>query len=331
MLVTRPGGYLLQVERDALDFARFEDGVGRARALIAEAGTEAARAAAADLLEESLALWRGPAFSDVDVAAVRSAAAALEELRLLAVEERMEAALALGRHRDVVPELQDWVARHPFNERLRGQLMLALYRSERQAEALETYRDGHRLIVAELGVEPQRPLQDLHRDMLLSASRLDRPEAGSRRRHPGRPVRGGPGNCPRHRRVHRPGRGRRADGRPAVGAGRGAGGGRGVGPGRHGKTAVAVHVAHRIQERFPDGQFFVDLRGLDRSPVDASVVLARLLHRLGWRTAATPPTSPSAAPSTARTWPTAGSCSCWTTPGARRRSGRCCRAGTAAR
>nr|WP_307845597.1 BTAD domain-containing putative transcriptional regulator [Planomonospora sp. ID67723] len=282
VLVTRPGGYLLQAERDALDFARFEDGVGRARALLAEAGTEAAKAAAADLLEESLALWRGPAFSDVDVAAVRSAAAALEELRLLAVEERMEAALALGRHRDVVPELQDWVARHPFNERLRGQLMLALYRSERQAEALETYRDGHRLIVAELGVEPQRPLQDLHRDILLSASRLDRPDAGlapprPRAARPRRPRELPPdiaGFTGRDAVVEQMAGLLSEPGPvPAVAVVSGRAG--------TGKTAVAVHVAHRIQERFPDGQFFVDLRGLDRRPADASVVLARLLDRLG--------------------------------------------------
>ncbi|GAB1818964.1 AfsR/SARP family transcriptional regulator [Herbidospora sp. RD11066] len=274
-LVTRPGGYVLRAERAALDFARFEDGVGRAKALLTEGGT----AAAADLLAESLSLWRGPAFSDVGVPSVRSAAAGLEELRLLAVEERMEAALTLGRHRDVVPELQDWVARSPFNERLRGLLMLALYRSERQAEALETYREGHRLIVAELGVEPQRPLRDLHRDILTSSPRLDRsaPPGPVQATRPQRPRELPPdiaGFTGRAAVVEEMAALLSDPGPvPAVAVVSGRAG--------TGKTALAVHVAHRVQERFPDGQFFVDLRGLGNCPADTSVVLARLLHRLG--------------------------------------------------
>ncbi|MFF4778314.1 BTAD domain-containing putative transcriptional regulator [Microtetraspora fusca] len=280
-IVTRPGGYMLLADPESLDFGRFGAAVETARALLSGGNVEAA----ARLLEEALALWRGPAFSDVEVAGVRAAAATLEELRMVAVEERVEADLALGRHRQLVPELQILVARHPLNERLRGQLMLALYRSDRQAEALETYRDGHRLLVAELGLEPKVQLQELHRAILTSAPHLDlaAPKA------PVVPMaRGGPG-----RRELPPDvagfTGRAATVEALAGFLSGSPDGPALpvaavtGRAGVGKTAFAVHVAHLLSERFPDGQFFVDLRGLDRRPAEPAAVLAQLLHRFGVR------------------------------------------------
>ncbi|GAA1004444.1 hypothetical protein Aple_071950 [Acrocarpospora pleiomorpha] len=279
-LVTRPGGYMLRADQEALDFARFGAGVDSARAMLASGRVEAA----VRVLEDALTLWRGPAFSDVDLATVRTAAATLEELRLAAIEEQVEAGLTLGRHRRLVPELQVLVERHPLNERLRGQLMLALYRSQRQAEALEIYRDGHRRLV-ELGVEPRAQLQDLHQAILTSAPQLDPPRSAPAATRPAPPPR------PQGRRELPPdladftGRAATIDALTRFLSGSATHAGLAVaaitGRAGTGKTALAVHVAHLLADAFTDGQFFVDLRGLDQRPVAPATVLARLLHRLG--------------------------------------------------
>jgi DNA-binding SARP family transcriptional activator len=115
----------------------------------------------------ALALWRGPALADFAYDSFAQAEIArLEELRLSALEERIEADLALGRHAEVVAELGALVARHPLRERLRGQLMLALYRSDRQAEALDVYQCGRQALAEELGLEPSEALQRLERQIL---------------------------------------------------------------------------------------------------------------------------------------------------------------------
>ncbi len=134
-------------------------------------------------LHEALSLWRGPPFADFAYDRfARPEIARLEELRLVALEERIEADLALGRHAELVGELEGLMAEHPLRERLRGQLMLALYRSGRQAEALEVYQDTRRLLVEELGIEPGRAVHDLERAILVQDPALDvlpraRPEA----------------------------------------------------------------------------------------------------------------------------------------------------------
>jgi DNA-binding SARP family transcriptional activator len=158
-LATRPPGYAIQVEPGELDLHVFEQ-------LVSEAGS-AEPEHASELLREALALWRGPALADLAYEPfAQTEIARLEELRLTAFEERAEAELALGRHSALAADLEALVARHPLRERLRGQLMLALYRSGRQAEALETYREARRLLDEELGLEPSAALKALERSIL---------------------------------------------------------------------------------------------------------------------------------------------------------------------
>src|SRR5919109_1014450 len=169
-LVTRPPGYVLQLDPEALDVRRFERLVRDARAALRTNDPRRARS----LLEEALRLWRGPALAEF--AFDRFAApeiTRLEELRLVALEERIEADLALGAHDEVVGELEALVAAHPLRERLRGQLMLALYRSGRQVEALRVYREGRRALVDELGIEPGRALQRLEAAILRQETSLE--------------------------------------------------------------------------------------------------------------------------------------------------------------
>src|SRR5436309_10440671 len=138
-LLTRPPGYLLELEDDELDLRRFERLLAAGRETLATGEAERA----AHLLHDALALWRGPALAEFAFEPFAQAEIGrLEDLRLAAVEERIEADLALGRQADLIGELEALVAENPYRERLRGQLMLALYRSGRQAEALEAYRDA---------------------------------------------------------------------------------------------------------------------------------------------------------------------------------------------
>jgi len=171
-LVTRPPGYVLRVGSDELDLTRFERHVAEARS--------AEPATAAQKLREALALWRGSPLADLAYESFVSAEAArLEELRLVVFEERIEADLALGRHAELVPELERLGVQHPLRERLRGQLMLALYRSGRQAEALEAYRRARELLVEELGLDPSPPLQNLERAILAQDPSLEAPRRGA--------------------------------------------------------------------------------------------------------------------------------------------------------
>jgi DNA-binding SARP family transcriptional activator len=165
-LVTRPPGYVLRVDPSELDLTRFE-------ALLEEArGVHPKRAA--EQLREALTLWRGQPLADLAYEPfAQTDIARLEELRLAALEERIEADLATDRHRELVGELEALVAEHPLRERLRGQLMLALYRSGRQAEALEVYQVARRTLVEELGLEPSAALQRLEKAILQQDRSLD--------------------------------------------------------------------------------------------------------------------------------------------------------------
>src|SRR3954447_25963475 len=198
LLITRSGGYELRVGPDDVDVARFERAVADAE--LAMGRGEAARAAGA--LRAALALWRGPALADFAYEQfAQGEIARLEELRLVAIEQRVDAELALGRHAGVVGELEALVGEHPLRERVRGQLMLALYRCERQAAALEVYRNGRNRMVEELGLEPGPALRGLQEKILDQSADLDAPAAadirgdgavaGLRRRRPTVMVIGG--------------------------------------------------------------------------------------------------------------------------------------------
>jgi DNA-binding SARP family transcriptional activator/tetratricopeptide (TPR) repeat protein len=166
-LVTQPPGYLLRVDDGELDLDRFQRLVDDAR------GAEPALAA--ERLADALALWRGPPLADLASEPVSRAASHLEELRPAALEDRIDADLALGRHAALVAELEQLVALEPYRERLRRQLIVALYRSGRQADALETYADARRTFVDDLGTEPGRELQALQRAVLQRDPALDTP------------------------------------------------------------------------------------------------------------------------------------------------------------
>lgn len=170
-LHTRAPGYALDVGEDELDLARFERLVADGR----EALSQGEAAKAAELLRDALGLWRGPALAEFSEPFARSESARLEELRLAALEWRIEADLALGRHGDVIGELETLIARDPLRERLRSQHMVALYRSGRQADALAGYQAHRRALDAELGIEPSPSLKELERRILLHDSGLDVP------------------------------------------------------------------------------------------------------------------------------------------------------------
>jgi DNA-binding SARP family transcriptional activator len=163
VIVTRPPGYTIQLAAGELDVQRFERLHREGRAALENGRPEDA----ARLLGEALALWRGPALGDLVYEPFAQAAIArLEELRVVALEERIEADLARGRDAELVAELETLVGQHPLRERLRGQLMLALYRSGRQAEALEAYQRARAVLVDELGIEPGLPLRELEKAIL---------------------------------------------------------------------------------------------------------------------------------------------------------------------
>ena len=184
-LETRPPGYLIVVRPEELDLTSFERAVRDSR--------EGAAAVRARALREALALWHGPPLADFTYETfAQGEIARLEDLKLAALEERIHADLELGAHAELVGELEALVAEHPVRERLRGQLMLALYRSGRQAEALEAYRTGRRALTDELGIEPTPSLQRLNAAILRQDPSLDAEGAppavgdGECRKRPGR-------------------------------------------------------------------------------------------------------------------------------------------------
>ncbi|MEU5263753.1 BTAD domain-containing putative transcriptional regulator [Amycolatopsis sp. NPDC021455] len=279
-LVTRGPGYELQVADGQLDARTFAGLVSGAAELTRTGALEDA----SRMLGTALALWRGPALSGTGSRLLEAKASHLEEQRLNAVEGHFDLGLRLGRHHQLIGELASQVAANPLRERLRGQLMLALFRSGRQAEALETYRAGRDLLVEQLGLEPGDDLRRLEAAILADDAGLRRspaPETPVVPAHP--PV--VPFQLPadiadftaRDPLIEHTERlllghpGRRATpvvvlaGKPGVG-----------------KTVLAVHVAHRIAEdHCPDGQLYCDLGGTRAHPADPLDVLGRFLRALG--------------------------------------------------
>jgi DNA-binding SARP family transcriptional activator len=166
LLVTKPPGYALLIEPDELDLTRFERLVAEARRLEPEER--------AHRLHDALALWRGTPLADLAYETfAQPEIQRLEELRLDALEQRLEAELAAGSGAELVGELESLTREHPLRERVRGYLMLAFYRSGRQAEALDVYHEGRRALVEALGIEPSRELQQLYGSILRQEATLD--------------------------------------------------------------------------------------------------------------------------------------------------------------
>jgi predicted ATPase/DNA-binding SARP family transcriptional activator len=251
-------GYALAVERQAIDTRRFEDLLERARA-------EEPESASADL-EAALELWRGPALADHRFAEfAQREIARLEELRMEAIEERMGAQLARGRDADLVGELRALVAEHPLRERMRAHLMLALYRSGRQAEALEVMREGRRLLVEELGIEPGPELRRLEQAILAHDPELAH-EQPARAPLAALPV-------PADELIGRDEElAEIADvlARPGVRLLTL------VGTGGVGKTRLALEVARRAAARYKGGAVHVDLDGVEDASLLASEAAAAL-------------------------------------------------------
>jgi predicted ATPase/DNA-binding SARP family transcriptional activator len=259
VLLTRGGGYALVGEPALLDAARFEQLAGAAR----EALEHGAAAAAADHFDAALGLWRGRALADVaDVESLAREAARLEEVRLLAAEGRIEAHLSLGRHAEVVGELEGLVAEYPVRERLWRLLVLALYRAGRQADALAAYRRARDMLADELGIEPGEELRALERQVL----RQEVPAAAPQAQH----------NLPA---LLTSFLGREEE---LAALGELAGEARLVtltGPGGAGKTRLAVEFAASAIQRFGDGAWLADLVGI----ADARLVPSLVMQALGVR------------------------------------------------
>jgi DNA-binding SARP family transcriptional activator/ABC-type transport system substrate-binding protein len=172
LLVTRPPGYVLRLEPEQLDLRRFEQLRDEARAARAKGDVGGASRA----LRAALSLWRGPPLDDLAYERfAQTEVNRLEELRLATIEERIDIDLALGHHADLISELELLVSEHPFREGFRAQLMLALYQSGRQAEALGVYQQARAVLVGELGIEPGQPLRELQQAILRQDESLDAP------------------------------------------------------------------------------------------------------------------------------------------------------------
>ncbi|MFG2001015.1 BTAD domain-containing putative transcriptional regulator [Spirillospora sp. NPDC048911] len=268
-ILRRGTGYVIRVEREHFDLEVFTRRVEHARAATASGRLDEASAA----FREALALWRGTPMGGAAHDFVERVRPALEERRLAAMEEWFDVELALGRHCDLVGELLTAVGRHPFRERLRGQLMIALYRCGRRPEALAVFREGGALLRDELGLEPGPDLRRLERAVHVGDPVLNPPPAAAppRGRSP-LPAdtgdftgRNGPLAA-----VRRVLAGDPARSAPALCV---ISGGPGVG-----KSALALHAAHLLAADFPGGRFHLDLRDRDGDPAEA---LARLLRQLG--------------------------------------------------
>ena len=302
---SRPGGYRLILDGSELDLQTFERRAeeGR-RALTAEEYKEAGR-----LLRSALALWRGPALAGLTSEPLRRQAERLEEVRLTALEDRLEADLYCARDAEIVPELKTLVAEHPFRERLRAQLMRALYCSNRPGEALALYRETRRLLVEELGMEPGPELRELEQAILRQDAELEAPRlpgSTAETRDLGEhqlkdlpaPQRlyqlmapGLPDDFPPHKTLERSrtnlpvqatpliGRERELDEAHALLARDGARLLTLTGPGGTGKTRLALQLAAEELDAFDDGVFFVDLSAVREN----ELVLPALAQAVGVR------------------------------------------------
>ncbi|MEU8735124.1 MULTISPECIES: AfsR/SARP family transcriptional regulator [Streptomyces] len=280
VIVTVHPGYLLRMGRHTLDMAEFTELITLAEAAVREDRLPEASRAYADALR----LWRGRPLVGVGGLRVEDEAQRLEELRLNAFEDATAVRLQLGDHQRVLPDLAAMVRRHPLRERARHQLITAQYRSGRRAEALETFQEGRRALLEELGIEPGPALTELRDAILQDERSLAVPDPEDDQVPRPSPV-GDPLELP-------PGVPRLA-GRKAElallgelldtgGGTRGPATGLITGVAGVGKTGLAIHWAHSVAGLFPDGQLFADLHGYDEQlePTTADEVLSRFLRSL---------------------------------------------------
>ena len=325
VLVSSGAGYVLHLVPGQPDAVAFEQDLGRARQL-RKAGDAAGAVVA---LDSALSLWRGIAFAGVPGPFAETERVRLGELRSAAAEERADVLLSLGLHEEVVPDLTAMVADHPLRERMRGLLMVALYRCGRPAEALRVFAQGRRVLAEELGIDPGGDLSRIYQQVLTADPALavpeDRaavtlgadtagtglaPDGGQRRPRPEdrrTPVPAqlpldAPGFSGRREELSilramlpaksaapeagQPGTGQPETGQPETGQ---PDSGQTVpiviisGTAGTGKTALAIRFGHQVAKRFPGGQLYVNLRGLDPSmpPMEPSEVLRFFLDALG--------------------------------------------------
>jgi DNA-binding SARP family transcriptional activator len=273
-----PPGYVIEIGSDQLDALAFQ--------ALARSGAAACRdgdtVAAANLLGRAVRMWRGPVLPDLaSVPAVAAEAHRLRERYLTTYEDWAEARLALGQHAELVDALDELTRQHPFRERLRHAQMLALYRCGRQVEALAQYDGVRQMLARELGLPPSPVLTRLYESMLAGDRRLCAAEPD---RRPSVTVREPPTGRHKLPRDLADFTGRSADVDAVLDiAGDPRRGGIIVlsGPAGAGKSALAVHCAHRVADRFPDGQVFVSLRAPDGTPRCATDVVDELR---GWTT-----------------------------------------------
>ncbi len=292
---TRPPGYVLELDTADVDSLEFDRLVDRAR----EETRAGRNAEAAATLRKALALWRGPALDGVPSDLVQRGATHLNDRRLAVLEERIRLDLALARHDEVSAELTALIGEYPLRERLYELLMLALYRSGRQAEALETFQRARRALVEEMGIEPGQELRDLEQAILNQSSALGLAE-GSRAADTGAAASRSPGS-------EAPEPGFRLTPRQLPASISDFTGRRGQldeikrllvpdaqtevpgyavpivdisGPGGAGKSALAIRAAHELGRHFPDGHLYGDLHTASGEGQTAAL-LARFLRALG--------------------------------------------------
>ena len=312
VLVSSGAGYVLHLVPGQPDAVAFEQDLGRARQL-RKAGDAAGAVSA---LNSALSLWRGIAFAGVPGPFAETERVRLGELRSAAAEERADVLLALGRHEEVVPDLTAMVADHPLRERMRGLLMVALYRCGRQAEALRVYAEGRRVLAEELGIDPGGDLSRIHQQVLTMDPALSvpnglairgaggsgpsdedagagtgpAPDGGQRRPRPEGRTTPVPAQLPldatgfsgrreelsmlRAMLPAEPGQQDSGQTVPIVVLSGTAG---------TGKTALAIRFGHQVAKRFPGGQLYVNLRGLDPAtpPMEPAEALRLFLDALG--------------------------------------------------
>ncbi|MFE2373630.1 BTAD domain-containing putative transcriptional regulator [Streptomyces sp. NPDC059398] len=283
VLVSESGGYAIRTGAESVDLHRAQQLAANAE----KAAGTGDRATARALIDEALALWDGEPLANVPGPYAETQRAALDEWRLQLTESRLDMDLEVGCHAEAVSELTSLTADHPLRERLRELLMLALYRSGRQAEALAVYADTRKLLADELGVDPRPELARLQQRILQADAELARPAEESA---PPAPSAARPAQLPatvpdftgRDAFVRELGdRLATAEGSVmAVSALAGIGG--------VGKTTLAVHVAHAARPHFPDGQLYVDLQGAGARAAEPETVLGAFLRALGAADSAIP-------------------------------------------